>query len=254
LAGQHRFAAARKLASALVIVHPSEQLRRQVQLLGRLESGETAGFVPMESAPVQDRRRLRDAPAVLIFISLNILAFLIECFYGGWNDLALHQLGALEPSSVLFLGEYWRLITSLFLHAGPVHLLFNLFALYVLGVPLERSIGSIRFCFCYLIAGVGSTAGVTMLARFGLTRAALLVGASGAIMGIVGAWAAFLLLHRDAPAAKQRLSNLALIIAIQIAFDLSTPQVSMSAHLCGLVTGFFVGLLIAPRKMLILAS
>ena len=73
-------------------------------------------------------------------------------------------------------------------------------------------------------------------------------------MGIVGAWAAFLLLHRDAPAAKQRLSNVVLIIAIQIAFDLSTPQVSMSAHLCGLITGFFAGLLIAPRKMLILAS
>ena len=254
LAAENRFAAARKLASALVIVHPSQQLRHQLQLLRRLESGETAGFVPMESAPVQDRRRLRDAPAVLIFISLNILAFVIEYLWGGWNDLALHQLGALEPYSVLFLGEYWRLITSLFLHAGPVHLLFNLFALYVLGVPLERSIGSIRFCFCYLIAGVGSTAGVTMLARFGLTRAALLVGASGAIMGIVGAWAAFLLLHRDAPAAKQRLSNVALIIAIQVAFDLSTPQVSMSAHLCGLVTGFFVGLFIAPRKMLILAS
>ena len=73
-------------------------------------------------------------------------------------------------------------------------------------------------------------------------------------MGIVGAWAAFLLLHRDAPAAKQRLSNVVLIIAIQVAFDLSTPQVSMSAHLCGLVAGFFVGLLIAPRRMLILAS
>jgi rhomboid protease GluP len=73
-------------------------------------------------------------------------------------------------------------------------------------------------------------------------------------MGIVGAWAAFLLLNRNAPAAKQRLSNLVLIITIQIAFDLSTPQVSMSAHLCGLITGFFVGLLIAPRKMLILAS
>ena len=73
-------------------------------------------------------------------------------------------------------------------------------------------------------------------------------------MGIVGAWAAFLFLHRDAPAAKRRLSNVVLIIAIQIAFDLSTPQVSMSAHLCGLITGFFAGLLIAPRKMLILAS
>lgn len=298
LATQHRFRAARKLATALQFVHPSEPLRHQVQLLGRLESGETAGFVPMENVPAQDRpasrlkgsrleqsagspssfdcstygqeaissegaarlrrvrrhRRLRRAPAVLVFIFLNVLAFIIELIYGGWNELGLHQLGALEPISVLYLGEYWRLITAVFLHAGPVHLLFNLFALYVLGVPLETSIGSLRFCICYLTAGIGSTAGVVMLVKLGFIRSTLLVGASGAVMGVVGAWAAFVLLHRDVPAAKQRLSNVILIIAIQIAFDLSTPQVSMSAHLCGLITGFFVGLLIAPRKMSILAS
>jgi rhomboid protease GluP len=68
-------------------------------------------------------------------------------------------------------------------------------------------------------------------------------------MGIVGAWAGFLLLHRDAPRARQRLSNVIMIVVIQIAFDLSTPQVSMAAHLCGLITGFLVGLAIAPKRM-----
>jgi len=53
--------------------------------------------------------------------------------------------------------------------------------------------------------------------------------------------------HRHAPYARQRLSNVAVIVAIQIAFDLSTPQVSMSAHLCGLIAGFFLGLILAPR-------
>jgi rhomboid protease GluP len=75
-----------------------------------------------------------------------------------------------------------------------------------------------------------------------------LVGASGCIMGIVGAWAGFLLRHRHVPLAKQRLRNIAMIIAIQAAFDLSTPQVSMSAHLFGLATGFIVGLIMAPRE------
>jgi rhomboid protease GluP len=72
-----------------------------------------------------------------------------------------------------------------------------------------------------------------------------LIGASGSIMGIVGAWAGFLLRHRHAPYAKQRLANVAMIVAIQIAFDLSTPQVSMAAHLCGLIAGFLLGLILA---------
>jgi rhomboid protease GluP len=87
------------------------------------------------------------------------------------------------------------------------------------------------------------------LTLIGLVRPAQLIGASGSIMGIVGAWAGFLMRHRHAPHAKQRLANIVMIVAIQIAFDLSTPQVSMSAHLCGLIAGFFLGLILAPRAV-----
>ena len=66
-------------------------------------------------------------------------------------------------------------------------------------------------------------------------------------MGIVGALAGFLMRHRHAPHARQRLANIVMIVAIQIVFDLSTPQISMSAHLCGLVAGFLLGLVLAPR-------
>jgi rhomboid protease GluP len=68
-------------------------------------------------------------------------------------------------------------------------------------------------------------------------------------MGIVGAWAGFLMRHRHAAHARQRLANVVMIVAIQIAFDLSTPQISMSAHLCGLIAGFFLGLILAPRAV-----
>jgi rhomboid protease GluP len=146
--------------------------------------------------------------------------------------------------------EYWRFVTALFLHGGLLHLGFNLFALYVLGPPLERSIGTMRFVACYLISGLASGAGVIGLTLIGLVQPAQLIGASGSIMGVVGAWAGFLLRHRHAPYAKQRLANVAVIVAIQIAFDLSTPQVSMAAHLCGLIAGFFLGLILAPRAII----
>ena len=126
---------------------------------------------------------------------------------------------------------------------------FNLFALYVLGPPLERSIGAVRFAICYLISGLASSTGVVVLTVIGVVQVAQLVGASGCIMGIVGAWAGFLLRHRHAPHAKQRLTNVLMIVAIQTAFDLSTPQVSMAAHLCGLIAGFLLGLVLSPRAV-----
>ena len=256
LAAQRNYRFARKLGVALQILHPTSEMRSQVQLLGQLESQanhrNAFSSVPIgyESARPRRHSQLRSAPAVLILILLNAIVFLFEISVGFWNDPeVLHRVGALDPYSVLLQHEYWRLFTALFLHGGFVHLLFNLFALYVLGPPLERSIGTIRFVVCYLISGLASGAGVVGLTLRGLMQPVQLVGASGSIMGIVGAWAGFLMRHCHAPHAKQRLANIAMIVAIQIAFDLSTPQVSMAAHLCGLIAGFFLGLILAPRPV-----
>ena len=109
-----------------------------------------------------------------------------------------------------------------------------------MGPPLERAIGSFRFCLCYLIAGIGSNLGVIWLVLHRIAHADQLVGASGCVMGIVGAWGGFLLRHQQLPLARQRLMNVIMIVVIQIAFDFSTPQVSMAAHLCGLVAGFLL--------------
>jgi len=250
------YKSARKLGATLQILHPSAELREQVRLFHHLESRQNhrASFssVPVEGEITQRVRRhhFRRAPAVFILILLNVAAFLFEISFGDWNDPeVLHQIGALEPYAVVAQGEYWRLFTALFLHGGFAHLLFNVFALYVLGPPLERAIGSVRFVLCYLISGLASSAGVVLLTVVGVVQVTQLVGASGCIMGIVGAWAGFLLRHRHAPHAKQRLGNIFMIIVIQTAFDLSTPQVSMPAHLCGLIAGFFLGLILAPRPV-----
>jgi membrane associated rhomboid family serine protease len=248
------YKSARKLGATLQILHPSAELREQVRLFDHLESRRSQR-APFSSVPVKDEitqqvrpRYFRCAPAVLILILLNAAAFHFEISSGDWNNPeVLHQIGALEPYAVVVQGQYWRLFTALFLHGGFTHLLFNLFALYVLGPPLERSIGAVRFALCYLISGLASSTGVVVLTVIGVVQVFQLVGASGCIMGIVGAWAGFLLRHRHAPHAKQRLANIFMIIVIQAAFDLSTPQVSMAAHLCGLIAGFFLGLVLAPR-------
>lgn len=191
---------------------------------------------------------LRPTPAVIFFIVLNLVMFLAEVKLGGsTNALTLHRLGALEPWAVRYDGEYWRMLTALFLHYGALHLLFNLYALFVVGPGLERIIGSVRFALYYLVAGLGSSAGVLLLRLWNFSRPEQLVGASGCVMGIVGVWAGYLLRHRHEPFAGRRLRNIVLIVAIQTAFDLSTPQISMAAHLCGFATGVGLGLLVSPR-------
>ena len=250
LAAHGRYQSARRLTAMLQFLHPTAQVRDQLQLFRNLESRARSGDQIQGQSPPQDReRRLQRAPAVIAFILLNVGAFCIELWRGALtNPIILHRLGALDFYAVISKGEFWRLFTALFLHYNLLHLVFNLFALYVLGPPLERTIGTVRFAMCYLIAGVGSTAGVVLLTVIKIVRPAELVGASGCVMGIVGAWAGFLVRHRHVWQARQRLLNILLIIAIQIVFDISTPQVSTSAHLCGLVTGFAIGLVVAPKR------
>jgi membrane associated rhomboid family serine protease len=255
LAAQGDYESAARLGAGLQILHPTAELREQVRLFRHLKNNasHTRAFnsvpVDYENAPSSRRFQLRSAPAVVVLILVNVLVFLFEISVGDWNDPeVLHRIGALEPSAVVEQGEYWRLFTALFLHGGFLHLAFNLFALYVLGPPLERSIGTMRFLACYLISGFASSAGVVALNEIGLVRVAEVIGASGCIMGVVGAWAGFLLRHHRAPFAKQRLVNIGLIVVIQIAFDLTTPQVSMASHMCGLVAGFFLGVILATRQ------
>ena len=251
LAEQGRYQAAARLAAFLQLLHPTTQLREQVGIFRRLASGwqGSAAQRPQSSWSADLFRRVKESPVVFLFILINVVVFYIEWRRGAWySPIVMRRLGALDYAEVIGEGEFWRLITALFLHYGVAHLLFNLFALYVLGPPLERAVGSLRFGFAYLVSGIGSTAGVVLLTLFKILPPAELVGASGSVMGIVGAWAGFLIRHRHLWQAKQRLLNILLIIVIQIAFDYYTPEVSSSAHLCGLVTGFLIGLYLSPRR------
>jgi len=192
-----------------------------------------------------DRFGITVSPVVLALIIINIAVFILELLAGGsTNPMTLHRLGELDTHSVIFRHQYWRLLTALFLHYGPIHIFFNLFALLLLGPALERQIGGFLFAVCYLVSGIGSSVTVVLLTKLRLLEPVQLVGASGCIMGVVGTWIGFLLRHRHAPLAQQRLRNIFVIVLLQLAFDLVTPRVSMPAHLGGLLTGFLLGLLV----------
>jgi len=197
------------------------------------------------SAPAVQRFR---PVATSILIGINVAVFCVEILLGGsTEDSVLVRMGALLPG-LFTVADSWRLVAASFLHIGPLHLAMNMFALWVLGPFVERILRPLRYLVCYLGAGIGSMAMVVVLYRLGFVHYGLLAGASGAIMGLVGATAAIAL--RDSRVLKTsasfaRLRWAGTVILIQIAFDASTPQVSMAAHLGGCACGFLLTLLLS---------
>jgi membrane associated rhomboid family serine protease len=135
-------------------------------------------------------------------------------------------------------GEYYRLVTSMFLHVGLLHLLTNMWALWVLGRTLEAVLGPVRFLALYMVAGLGGSVAVYLFTPD--TGAA---GASGAIFGLFAAL--FIILKR----LKRDTSSIIPLLVINLAISF-LPGISLAAHIGGLVTGAIVAFALAysPAK------
>jgi membrane associated rhomboid family serine protease len=152
----------------------------------------------------------------------------------------VNDRGALVPVLIAD-GQYYRLVTSMFLHYGLVHLLMNMWALWVLGRLLEGALGSLRFLALYLLAGFGGSIAVYLFANpKGAT-----VGASGAIFGLFAAL--FVVLRR----LGRDTSSVVPILVINLFITLTVPNISIGGHLGGLVTGAVValGMAYAPQRL-----
>lgn len=175
-----------------------------------------------------------------LLIAVNLIIFGIEIKLGGSTDLnVLEQLGGLVPERVL-AGEWWRVINANFLHYGWLHIGTNMLALYVLGRLIELSKGIIFFLTVYFVSGIGSMTTFALLAAQTDNLNVLVIGASAAIMGLVGTILAISiqlwLRHRNALTTKN-LGQVILIIMLQFIFDNLVPQVSFQSHLFGLTIG-----------------
>ncbi len=146
--------------------------------------------------------------------------------------------GAVTPCGVAD-GEYYRLFTAMFMHYGVLHLLMNMYALWILGRTLEAFLGPVRFLALYLVAGLGGN-----VAAYVFQPGALSAGASTAIFGLFAAL--FLVLRKLGLNAASVLP----VIVINLVFTISVPGISIAGHLGGFVVGGLVGagLAYAPRE------
>lgn len=125
-------------------------------------------------------------------------------------------------------GEYWRLVTSGFLHTGLMHLLFNMFALYILGGLLEPSVGRWRFALIYFVSLLAGSFGALLLEPVRATA-----GASGAIFGLMGA--ALVVMRSRGISAME--SGLGIWLGLNLLITFAIPGISIGGHLGGLAGG-----------------
>jgi membrane associated rhomboid family serine protease len=197
------------------------------------------------------RLPVRPARVTYIIIGINILIFLLDLGglggiigLGGVNGVVpLSYIGSLIPARVLIHSEWWRLLATGFLHAGVMHIASNLYALYIIGPQVERLFRAKGFIWIYLTSLLGGSALVTLLSP--LNRPT--VGASGAILGLMGALLVYLWQYRDLLSnARNSVSRLASVIMLNLIIGL-VPGVSLWGHLGGFLAGSIAAWAILPR-------
>lgn len=190
------------------------------------------------------------APVTRLLLVALAVVFGVEVFLGGSTRTAvLVTLGANVAELVLREGQWWRLLTSMFLHIGPLHLFLNGFALYQLGSLYELWTGSARFSLVYFVSGLAGSLASTVVHGLLLTGTPTVsAGASGAIFGLLGALIALLARRRSrlTPQARSLLSQLAFWAVLNIALGFSGMGLDNSAHLGGLAAGILLGLVVRP--------
>jgi membrane associated rhomboid family serine protease len=139
-------------------------------------------------------------------------------------------------------GEVWRLLTPIFLHSGFTHLLFNSFSLVLFGPALESIVGKYRFITIYLLSGIGANIATYLLQPLTYTH----VGSSGAIFGLFGFYLAIITFKKNM-LSRENSQLIKTIAILSIIMTFLQPNINVTAHIFGLITGYLIGAILLKR-------
>src|SRR5438128_8913535 len=170
-----------------------------------------------------------------VFFGLNIVVFVLMALAGGsTNQLTLMAFGV-KSNPEIAQGQWWRFVTPIFIHIGMLHLLFNSYALWIVGPQVEKLYGGARFVILYIVTGVAGVVGSYLYRPYGVSA-----GASGAIFGLFGVLLVFGLRYRHhvPPFFRRAVGTGVLpVIVINLFIGFTIPIIDNSAHIAGLLSG-----------------
>lgn len=188
-----------------------------------------------ESRTVFGGRLTRDGAVTMSLMGICAFLFVTVRLLGLGGGLARWGM---QPLAIALDGEWFRLVSSMFLHAGWLHIAFNMYVLYILGPPLERVLGHGRFLTLYMLSGIGGSVASYWFSAVNT----LSVGASGAIFGLMAAWIVIgRRLDRD-------VTQIIFLLGINVALGFVIGGIDWRAHLGGAVTGAVVGLILTTGR------
>lgn len=181
----------------------------------------------------------------ILLVAVNVLLFLLCTFTGE----LVYNIGDFSVMDLIQKGEWYRMLTSMFLHAGIGHLVSNMLILYYIGNVVEKHIGHLPYLFLYFISGLAGnvfSAGYELLTN----RYVSSIGASGAVFGVEGALLLLALVYRG-KFAEITAGRIAFSIVFSLYCGFTSSNVDNAAHIGGLLTGFLLGgifWLLTPEK------
>lgn len=194
----------------------------------------------LESSKSEGRERLK-FPVTYSLIAINVAAYILTVYLSGnivSSDINILILLGAKVNSLILNGEYYRLVTCMFLHGGILHLGLNMYALYCIGPLIENIYGRKKYTGIYFISGILSS-----ILSF-IFSPSVSIGASGAIFGILGASLVFGVKMKRR-IGKEFMMNIITVIGINLFIGFSMPNVDNFGHLGGLIGGVVASLILS---------
>lgn len=180
-------------------------------------------------------------PIVTSIVAIHILLYLATAVPFFPNRFIFESLSGVNLYIVE--GEYWRLVTPIFVHGDFAHMLFNSFSLVLFGPALERLIGKAKFILLYLTSGVAANIATLVLEPLTYMH----IGSSGAIFGLFGFYLA-ITTFKKSMLSKENSQTIMTIAIIGVVMTFIQPNINITAHIFGLIAGFLIGAASFSRK------
>lgn len=187
-------------------------------------------------------RRIRQLPwATYTILLIQVIVFGWEILQGGSENISALVAAGAKVNGLVAQGQWWRLITPIFVHIGWQHILINSLTLYFMGQQLEFLYGPLKFIGLYLLSGIG---GNLMSFAFG-SSASLSAGASTSLFGLFGLYVTLGLIFRKNEVIRQWAQQFLLLIILNLGTDIFMGGIDIWGHIGGALTGCLLGFVIS---------